>query len=365
MLSIFRCCFIACQLLFFATVVQAQTKSKPLTFNEIARQSDEWYSTAAGQENLERILSYQTPSGGWCKGYTLTAKRANTTERDSYGEWSGTPTIDNHATTTEINILAKATRVTKSAKYREATERGLDFLLKRQYENGGWPQRSPIDGGRDYGTHITLNDGAMLHVLEILRAIESKQADWAWLDEQRRQQASQALERGIECLLKMQIKVGDQLTVWCAQHDAKTLKPAPARAYELASLSGGESAGIVKFLMSIPRPNPRLQKAIRQAVAWYENSKITGFEVQEVKTQQGKDKVLVANPQAEPLWARFYELDSNRPIFCSRDGVVKYKLSEISQERRTGYAWYGTWGKDLQKSLTRWEKELAKYPAAR
>ncbi len=107
----------------------------------------------------------------------------------------------------------KRRAVTKTAKYREATERGLDFLLKRQYENGGWPQRSPLEGGRDYGTHITLNDGAMLHVLELLRAIESKQPDWAWLDEQRRQKSVTALERGIECLLKMQIKVGNQLTV--------------------------------------------------------------------------------------------------------------------------------------------------------
>ncbi|MGZ7442317.1 pectate lyase [Paenibacillus sp. TH7-28] len=30
-----------------------------------------------------------------------------------------------------------------------------------------------------------------------------------------------------------------------------------------------------------------------------------------------------------------------------RDGVVKYKLSDIDQERRTGYAWYGNWPSSL------------------
>ncbi|MCM3702144.1 pectate lyase [Paenibacillus macerans] len=30
-----------------------------------------------------------------------------------------------------------------------------------------------------------------------------------------------------------------------------------------------------------------------------------------------------------------------------RDGVVKYEFSDIDQERRTGYAWYGNWPSNL------------------
>jgi PelA/Pel-15E family pectate lyase len=49
---------------------------------------------------------------------------------------------------------------------------------------------------------------------------------------------------------------------------------------------------------------------------------------------------VVPDATAPPLWARFYEIGTNRPIFSGRDSVVKYQLSEIEYERRTGYRWY-------------------------
>ena len=33
------------------------------------------------------------------------------------------------------------------------------------------------------------------------------------------------------------------------------------------------------------------------------------------------DKRMVMDPNAEPTWARFYEIDTNRPFFCNRDGI--------------------------------------------
>ena len=59
------------------------------------------------------------------------------------------------------------------------------------------------------------------------------------------------------------------------------------------------------------------------------------------KAPRGKDKVVVKDPNAPGLWARFYEIGTNRPIFCDRDGVAKHDLSEIGYERRNGYACYG------------------------
>jgi len=43
-------------------------------------------------------------------------------------------------------------------------------------------------------------------------------------------------------------------------------------------------------------------------------------------------------------WARFYELQTNRPIYGDRDGRIHYTLEEISEERRTGYSWQGEYG---------------------
>jgi PelA/Pel-15E family pectate lyase len=57
--------------------------------------------------------------------------------------------------------------------------------------------------------------------------------------------------------------------------------------------------------------------------------------------------VLIADPAAPPLWARFYEIGTNRPIYSGRDGVIRYRLDEIEYERRTGYAWVGDWPRTL------------------
>ena len=153
----------------------------------------------------------------------------------------------------------------------------------------------------------------------------------------------QAIDKAVECILKTQVVQDGKLTVWCAQHDEHTLAPAKARAYELPSLSGSESVGIVEFLMGIEHPSPEVARAIEGAVAWFRGSRISGIVVKAVPapgTPKGFDNVVTADAAAPPLWARFYELGTNRPIFCGRDSVVKYSMAEIEYERRNGYRWY-------------------------
>ena len=42
------------------------------------------------------------------------------------------------------------------------------------------------------------------------------------------------------------------------------------------------------------------------------------------------------------MWARFYDLDTELPFVCDRDGIKKKTLEEIGYERRNGYSWYTT-----------------------
>ena len=58
-----------------------------------------------------------------------------------------------------------------------------------------------------------------------------------------------AFNKGIECILATQIIKDGEPSVWCQQNDRETLKPAPARAYELPSYCSAESAGIVRLLL--------------------------------------------------------------------------------------------------------------------
>ena len=69
------------------------------------------------------------------------------------------------------------------------------------------------------------------------------------------------------------------------------------------------------------------------------------------------DVVVVEDPTAPPLWARFYDLDTGKPYYCGRDGVKKSSLAEIEIERRGGYAWLRPWGERLLKEYPKWAKK--------
>jgi PelA/Pel-15E family pectate lyase len=55
------------------------------------------------------------------------------------------------------------------------------------------------------------------------------------------------------------------------------------------------------------------------------------------------DRIVVVDSAAPPIWTRYYELGTDRSMFANRDGKKVYQLSDVSRERRTGYAWYGYW----------------------
>ena len=177
-----------------------------------------------------------------------------------------------------------------------------------------------------------------------------------------RKQAQAAVDKGIECILHTQVKQNGKLTVWCAQHDEHTLAPAKARAYELPSLSGAESDNIVLFLMNLPHPSPEIIASIEGAVNWFKQVQINGLKRESFTNDEGqKDYRMIPCQEGEacdPLWARFYTLEDNRPFFCDRDGIKRYDLSEIGHERRNGYSWYNNGGLKVFKKYEQWKKKL-------
>jgi PelA/Pel-15E family pectate lyase len=266
-------------------------------------------------------------------------------------------TIDNNGTTMPMQFLALVAQATGETRYRAAFARGFDYLLAAQYPNGGWPQFFPLRAG--YYSRITFNDNAMVNVLTLLRDVATGRTPYT-LDDARRTQARAAVSRGIDVILRTQIKQDGKLTAWCAQYDERTLAPAWARTYEPPSLSGSESVGIVRFLMDIERPSPDVVAAIEGAVAWFKGVAIQGRRLEEFTAADGRrDRRVVPDPAAAALWARFYELGTNRPIFLGRDSIVRYALGEIEHERRNGYAYYGRWAASvLESDYPRWRDRI-------
>lgn len=273
------------------------------------------------------ILDNQQPDGGWRKFYS-----------EDQGDWAHS-SIDNKATYTEIRRLAHQYTMTNNQAYADSAIKGIQFLLHMQYANGGFPQIYHSSG---YHTEITYNDNAMTNVLLLLEDVGSQKGDFQFIDTGLAHQAKQAVHKGIECILNTQIVSNGKLTAWCQQYDATTLKPAGARAFEVPSITASESVGIVQLLKTRPA-DARIQKSIQAAESWFKAVEIKHMDYQ----RNSKDSYVVADPYASPIWARFYDIRTNRPIFVGRDGIVKYNLKDINQERRAGYAWYGSWPNKL------------------
>jgi len=371
----------------------------------------EYYKSDEARKVGDTILSFQTPGGGWSKNLDFgvgprlkgqiyaTANLPPTPQpKDDYDypkdeNWHYISTLDNDATNTEIHFLAELSAALPGKEgdaYRTAILQGIEFLLHAQYPNGGWPQVWPLEGG--YHDAITYNDDAVTESAETLtlaanaaktatepeemdpamvemmrqagRAVPEQHAateDFSFVPAAMRARAKAAAAKALECILATQLKVpaadgkGVVLTVWAQQNDPLTLAPVSARNYEMPSLSSGESASVMEYLMSLPKPTPAVVHSVDAAAAWFEASKVMGYGWVGERRSPSRKFVPVAG--AGPLWARYYSLTTGKPIFGDRDKTIHDDVNELSAERLNGYGWYGAAPEKALKEYAEWKKK--------
>lgn len=307
------------------------------------------------------MTTWQIANGGFYKAMASKYKSAYSGGQKS--EWRAKDggdlgTIDNDATIQEMRLLATRYKETTNSNYKSTFKnsfnKALNFILTMQRASGGIPQVWPKRG--NYSDQITLNDNAMVRVMVLMMDIANSASpfDTDIIDDATRGKMKSALDKAVNFLLKAQIVNNGNLTVWCAQHDTSSLAPVGARAYELASKSGSESAGAVWFLMNWPDQTEAIQNAIKGAIAWYKKTKVTGLYFnKKAGTFEKRD--------GNVLWYRFYEVNSDDYFFCDRDGASSktQDFTKISEERRTGYQWAGDYGTALISAEAPYEQALA------
>ena len=347
----------------FAQDIPSDISSKSWQF-VATNMPDEWYDSAEAKSVAENVLIAQKEIGGWEKNkpyhhaFTESEKNHYLNDKKEIGA-----TFDNGSTITELKFLAKMYSQTKEEHYKQAFEKGLNYIFISQYENGGWPQFFPVrKGSTSYSGHITYNDNAMVNTMRFLKEIYSDDQAFSALNlkKDEKVKVQKAFDKGVECILKTQIVVNGKPTVWCAQHDEITLAPANARSYELASFSGAESVGIASFLMELDHPSKEIIASVEGAVKWFETHKIEGFRLISFVNNDGlKDLKVVKDESAPTLWARFYDLETEKPYFCDRDGIKKETFAEMGHNRRNGYSWYTTAPEKLLKKYPEWKYNLS------
>lgn len=281
------------------------------------RLPDAWFHTDSARLVGANVMAHQIENGAWPKNVNFFHLEDSIVNSQLSIINLSEATIDNGATTTEIRFLMRLFAATGDSLCLESALRGVRYLLSMQYDNGGFPQYFPRHD--HYHARITFNDDAMVSVLRLLREVSLRRAPYGPFPLSLSVEAAAAVDRGVACILACQYVQHGVRTVWAQQYDEHTLQPAPARAFELAGLCSAESAAIVEFLQTVSADHPEVLPAIEDAINWFR-----------------------AHQLPDGRWARFYTLEDNRPFFCGRDGVMRFSLDEIEEERRNGYSWYNT-----------------------
>lgn len=215
-------------------------------------------------------------------------------------------TYDDDNTQAALRLLMDVYKARPDAEIKAALDYGLEALLKSQYPNGGWPQRYPAPA-QGYYRYYTYNDHTIADLVRTLIQAWEQFGDKRFLE---------AVRRAGDFMILSQRP--EPQPVWAQQYDLE-LKPAWARKFEPPSVCSGESAGVIRNLIHIylVTGEEKYLKPIPAALEWFRRSQI------------GPNR-----------WARFYELETNRPLYFTK----KYELVYTDHDLPTHYGFQGPFG---------------------
>lgn len=292
----------------------------------------------------ENMLAWQNYDGGWPKNIDWLKKYSDKEfEKLPHGKKKNSAnhsTFDNRNTYSQIEYLSQVFSQTHSEKFAKSALLGIAYILESQNESGGW-RGADVDA-------ITFNDDVMTGIMHLLNNILKNRKLYPFINNATSLRINTAFEIGIECILKCQIKLNGRLTAWCQQHSHTDYQPVWARAFEPPSIVSSESVSVIRLLMEIDNPSKEVIQSINSAVKWLDKVKIQGIRIENVAADPTKfkyhysdfDRVVVKDDNAPPIWSRYYDLENEDPIFCTRQKVITRNYTDLSRERRTGYAWF-------------------------
>jgi DNA-dependent RNA polymerase auxiliary subunit epsilon len=222
---------------------------------------------------------------------------------EEFQHYYGNDTYDDDVSSDAARFLLRMYLQKLDPKYKPALDKAINFMLKSQYPNGGWPQRYPLkydfnkSGHPDYTSYYTFNDDVIWENVNFLVQCYLTLGEERFLD---------PIHRGMDFYLISQQANG----AWGQQYNLQ-MEVAGARTYEPAAylpratywnslilLKLYQYTGDRKYLVRIP-----------DAIKWLDKVKLP-----ESMTQNGRY-----------THSLFVEVGTDKPIFVHRKGSnVKY-----------------------------------------
>ena len=265
---------------------------------------DEQYLAAA--RDVGRALAWgQRLEGGWDHLVDVAALTPNAVAPDRV---SGDCTFDDDISQGALRFLMNLDAVLDEAWLDNAVALGIGFFMESQYPNGAWPLWYPLRGG--YHDYYTFNDNTTNDCITIMMKIHERYGNQEYLDR---------VILGGDFIIASQIAGQPG---WAQQYNF-LMEPDWGRAFEPPAVCSAATSRNIRTLVdiSLHTGDERYLVPIPAAIAWLDTSELM-----------------------DNVWARFYEIGTNVPIYGDRDGLIHYTFEEISQERRQGYSWHGAYG---------------------
>jgi len=310
--------------------------------------SDAHYLEAA-RETAHALARGQLRSGGWDYRIEFAPKaRRKYAYRVAGGgdKARNVTTLDDNTTQSALRFMMRVDRALefKDSIVHDAAQYALDHLLEAQYPNGAWPQRfsAPPDAtkhpflaanypdswsrtypAKDYRSYYTFNDNTIADMIATMFEAERIYGE---------KRFGAAAKKAGDFILLAQMPRPQP--AWAQQYNA-AMQPAWARRFEPPAVTGGESQGVLRTLLSLYREtgDKKYLEPIPRAL-----------------------KYLKASQLADGRLARFYELKTNRPLYFT----TKYELTYQDDDLPTHYGFKV--GSKLDAIQTEYDRIVAADP---
>ncbi|TWU54396.1 Pectic acid lyase [Rubripirellula tenax] len=270
----------------------------------------------------------QLKSGGWTSSIDFDPKGTQSADyRNGRGRGKNYSTLDDGKSQSAIQFLVRLDEATefKNEEIHDAVSFGLNAMIGAQFSNGGFPQAWPGANGPRPGLHAdfpdydwriehrikeywflpTLNDDVPGEVARTLVEAYRVYKDERFME---------SLRRLGDFLLLAQLP---EPQPGYAQQYTSEMKPAWARKFEPPAVASDETQEVLFTLMLIAQQTNERKywKPIEPAMKWLERSQLD-----------------------DGSFARFYELQTNRPLYMNRSGDT-YSLTHDDSDLPGHYSW--------------------------
>ena len=304
------------------TMIWMQTPGTPdvgqLMLDAYHATKDEYYYDCACRI-ASALMSAQLPCGGWNYMYNFAPEDStrywyNTIGRqawrlEEFQHYYGNASFDDEVSMHSANFLLRLYLEKKDPKVYTGLRKAIDFVLKSQYANGGWPQRFPLmtdhpfKGKADYTPFVTINDDVLPANIDFLLRCYSALGMKEVVD---------PVKRAMDLSVRLQYKA--PLAGWTDQYTPDDLQPAHARSYEPRAINTGTTARMIQEMIRYYRltGDRKYIQGIPAAIRFIEDQKLPDSVVALSKIQP--------RVEGDILVPRFIDPDTHKPMYVHRHG---------------------------------------------